>query len=84
MTEFEAGIRRALAIYQAGVLGQQVPSLKQVHKRDIREIYTQGYLDAAAEMDTLQDILPMIPRFLSRYTLKDKSYPHGVLPSGGR
>jgi hypothetical protein len=69
MTDFERGLQRVLEIYQAGVRGEIVPSKKDA---DARAVYSAGYLDAAAEFDTIQDVSPQITHFLSRYTMTER------------
>lgn len=68
MTDFERGLQRVLEIYQAGVRGDPIP----IGDKDARDIYSAGYVDAANEMDTVQDVSPSITRFLSRYTLRER------------
>jgi hypothetical protein len=70
MTDFERGIQRALAIYQAGVRGEICPTFRGIDKDDAQALYTQGVLDAATELDSI-DLLPGIKRFLTRYTLTE-------------
>ena len=64
MTDFERGIKRVCEVYQMGILGKMIP----LKDRDSKDIWTAGYVDCAAELDTIQDISPPVARYLHSYT----------------
>jgi hypothetical protein len=68
VTEFEQGLRRTVAVYEAGIRGSEVPTDKTMRDCDRRHIYSLGYCDAAADFDTIEDVTPEMVRYLVTYT----------------
>jgi hypothetical protein len=64
MTDFERGIKRVCEVYQMGILGHMIP----LKDRDSKDIWTAGYVDAANELDTIQDISPAVAMYVHSYT----------------
>ena len=61
MTAFELAIRQTIKIYQAGVEGAPVPYFPGMRVADVERTYTEGRLDALAEIDKIE--IPPATRF---------------------
>jgi len=66
MSEFELGIRRAAAIYDAGIFGRSVPFFTGMRVSDVERLYTSGYIAHWEELDKDTEILPHMGRFITR------------------
>lgn len=63
MTNFERGIANAIKVYDAGVKGTVCPYFPGTRVSDITKVYTEGRLDALAELDEAHERGDLIVAF---------------------
>lgn len=63
MTPFELALAQTIKVYDAGVKGSTVPYFPGMRVRDVERVYTEGRLDALAELDQAQERGDLIVAF---------------------